>query len=461
MQKDKSNMDFITSYLSNYPVIDGVVFLMKSNTNRLNVWFRPCIKVLFSKFPTLSTKCIMFMFTHARSTLFRPGESLQTLKLLIDRIREDNIADMAITNENLFMVDNEAHRYLLAREQVRFFEDEENHFANSWDRSAENCQRLIRKLAGVPWDSRHQSPPRYKIRRVLEELHRAMVDVAISTVTDARLIQHHMSALASKQVDVGELKNSLHITSLKTVRRKLPYPILVCTHENCIESIQCEDGRSITDYVTRCQVPCYIKEQPSHLSTTPSLRNCPSMRLGTCRKCSHDHTHHLPIDWEIGYQHCEMVDNRVQQQIVAAEETNATIQMQIQSQRDTLEQLEFEQLDIVKIFASFAAFLQVCSPQPSTDVFRNLLDSRLKTERESTAIEYRQLKTDESRVAILDKWIENYDDQKNIILEGMSSQPAWKTKSENVVIQMGKLYKLKHSGSQFKALAYNPMFDVV
>ena len=73
-EKDKENFQNILAHLSYYNEIHGICILLKPNNSRLTVMFQFCIKELLTHLHKSAADNIVFCFTNARNTNYRPGD---------------------------------------------------------------------------------------------------------------------------------------------------------------------------------------------------------------------------------------------------------------------------------------------------------------------------------------------------------------------------------------------------
>ena len=107
--QDNENFENILAFLNRYNKINAVVVLLKPNSARLKIAFRFCVLELLTHLHKSLVINIIFAFTNSRGTFYRPGETLPTLKKLL----EDRKIDIALSPETYFCFDNEAFRYYL------------------------------------------------------------------------------------------------------------------------------------------------------------------------------------------------------------------------------------------------------------------------------------------------------------------------------------------------------------
>eukprot|EP00794_Sanderia_malayensis_P001184 gene1184-biopygen410 len=109
LEQDEKNFESILAHLSYYDEIHGICILLKPNDSRLTVTFRFCITELLTHLHKSAAENIIFCFTNARSTFYRPGDTLPTLKQLVSEYKD---ANLTVSPQNQFCFDNEAFRFL-------------------------------------------------------------------------------------------------------------------------------------------------------------------------------------------------------------------------------------------------------------------------------------------------------------------------------------------------------------
>ncbi|KAI9193236.1 uncharacterized protein BJ171DRAFT_480313 [Polychytrium aggregatum] len=258
IQQDKDNMDLIIKYIADYPEINGILMLLKPNNSRLTTWFRFCIKELLKSLHKDCVRNILFMFTNARSTLYRPGDTMPALKKLLNEVKRDSGVDIPINKSNLFMVDNEAYRYLLARGQVNFTEAEQRDFHSSWINSSMACHRLLETIASLESHASEKTVVLYKAREKILELCKPIIEVGASITKNTRALNNHVEALSEAQAAAGDLRSALTVDLSYGAKKFLSHNVLVCAHQDCVKHTSDENGKSMTDYITKCAEPFYL-----------------------------------------------------------------------------------------------------------------------------------------------------------------------------------------------------------
>ena len=127
VEQDDFNFEDILSYISHFKEIHCICILLKPNNARITVTFEYCIKQLLSHLQKSASNNIVFLFTNARGTFYRPGNTASALRQVLKKVKDSppNV-DITFTQDTTFCVDNEAFRFLVAlKNGIRFMTSNE------------------------------------------------------------------------------------------------------------------------------------------------------------------------------------------------------------------------------------------------------------------------------------------------------------------------------------------------
>ena len=110
--QDEKNFEDILAFINQYKHLNGICILLEPNQTRLNTPFRFCVKELFRHLHVNTRQNLMFVFTNARKTFFRPGESAPLIRSMLQKLRHEYHADIPFNTDNTFFLENEAFRFL-------------------------------------------------------------------------------------------------------------------------------------------------------------------------------------------------------------------------------------------------------------------------------------------------------------------------------------------------------------
>lgn len=137
--KDEENFDRLLNVLSELKYVHAFCILLKPNNSKLTVLFQYCIKQLLSRLEKSASRNIIFVFTNSRSTFYKPGDTIGPLKEILRTVKATPPhVEIPFSVDNVFCMDNEAFRFLLAsRDGIKFSDGEKKDFSTSWEKSAE------------------------------------------------------------------------------------------------------------------------------------------------------------------------------------------------------------------------------------------------------------------------------------------------------------------------------------
>ena len=118
-EQDRKNMQKIIGAVKELGELSSIVFLLKPNESRLEATFRYCLTELLNALPKGFAENICFCVTNARGSNYTMGETSVPLNQLLEELQIDDRVRLK-PGTNVFAVDNEAFRYLIARTSIHF-----------------------------------------------------------------------------------------------------------------------------------------------------------------------------------------------------------------------------------------------------------------------------------------------------------------------------------------------------
>ncbi|KAI9207412.1 uncharacterized protein BJ171DRAFT_494776, partial [Polychytrium aggregatum] len=234
VETDRLNMQNIIRCVTRVGKIHMLVIALPTNQSRLTVWFRFCIMELFKYLDRGTVENIAFLFTKARSTAFRVGDTIPNMRQLFDQIKSQSGVDIHLDDTNSFIIDNEAYRYLLAKDKVEFSEGEVLQFDDSWHRSSIACRKMVRVARG-------RSPKDFRVTAQLEAL-RTYIDREIQSLVASegteeslnKQIKEHEDGIRAVEHTISYLKRQNN-GRLEMTAEFYPEGTLVCNHIDCTD----------------------------------------------------------------------------------------------------------------------------------------------------------------------------------------------------------------------------------
>ncbi|KRT81129.1 50S ribosome-binding GTPase [Oryctes borbonicus] len=444
IDRDDENMENILSYISHIENLHAICFLLKPNNTRLTVIFHYCIKRLLSRLENSASKNIIFLFTNTRSTFYQPGDTITPLRAILKDIKnKPPFADIKFGKDNVFCLDNESFRYLVAVKNGVELGDRQN-FVESWKQSAEECWRMLHYVSGQA--NSNLTPHKVKdtvcvneARRIILQLSQPLADIADLINDNIKTLEWQNQTMQRDSLSTFGLKN-LYVPVINLRCKELSQPITVCTAESCIEIYTINNIKKY-HYKQICHDPCFLRNVPREYIGSPELIHCKAMSNHKCKICNCDYRSHMHI-YYMTETYEDQIDNEgVKAQIKDREAAINIMKTLIANMESRKAHYENEMDTIIKTIAKFAYFLQRNLISPYNDAYKGYIEYRLDSCRERSQSKY----PDFEMIKYYNDLLQRYTKEKQI-LDGLTVMPA------DVFDSVQALYKLPYTGTQIENL---------
>jgi hypothetical protein len=253
--EDRKSMDSILKCLRTIRELHGILILLKLNNARLNVMFKFCLKELLIHLHRDAAKNIVFGFTNSRNTSFRPGETYNILKHMLE---DDPDVGIRLSRNITYCFDSESFRCLAAHSNGIDIHDMGSiqDYRISWDRSAAETYRMMEHFRPTNTASHcvESTWSLHRTREIVRVLTKPMADITQTINSNIAFLKDEHGTLTDKMLRGDKLKADLHLTNIVYEIKELDMPITVCSDRACVEY---KDDR--THYRSLCHTPCYLR----------------------------------------------------------------------------------------------------------------------------------------------------------------------------------------------------------
>ncbi|CAF1191869.1 unnamed protein product [Rotaria sp. Silwood1] len=297
LDQDNKNFNEILTFISQYEHLNGICILLKPNEERLTILFRFCINELLRHLHESAKENIIFVFTNARSTFFKPGATSKILRALLDEHKQKKNIEVPFTRDNTFLLDNEPFRYLALRKNgIRLNNDQILSYQKSWEHTIKEYSNLMRHIVTRPLHAVSNTLSLNEAEQLIRKLTRPIAETA-------KLIQENIQL--AKQHKENVLKNpkiaSQGLPQHDVQIRHLDNPRTVCTNDKCCQTIMVNNETKI-EYKSKCHDICYLKGVVQETINDPRMLDCEIIdyKTGICTKCKCSWKKHQHITY--GYE---------------------------------------------------------------------------------------------------------------------------------------------------------------
>ena len=266
---DKKNFDDILAFISQYEHLNGVCILLKPNEERLHILFRFCINELLRHLHHSVRENIVFVFTNARTTFYKPGGTSKVLRALLNKHKEEQSVEIPFTMNNTILLDNEGFRYLALRQNgIELSSEHRLSFENSWDYSVREYSRLMGHIAKCPLHAVSHTLSLNEAEQLVRKLTRPIAETL-------RIIEQNLQLAEQQKQNVRRnSKAPPEPLPQYTVRiERFDHPRTVCTSEGCLRSITVNNETKV-EYLFKCDEESNLKGTLQEAINDERIKKC-------------------------------------------------------------------------------------------------------------------------------------------------------------------------------------------
>jgi GTPase SAR1 family protein len=227
-EQDNKNLFEILTYISHYEHLNGICIFLKPNEERLTISFRLCIKQILHYLHKGVRENMIFIFTSARSTFFRPGSSKKLLQVLLNEQCGQDDLEIPFSKENTFLLDNESFRCLaLRKNRIQVNDEQMENYKDSWHHTVGEYQRLMNYISTRELHAIANTLSLNEAEQLIRKLSRPIAETL-------RLIQQNIQLAKDFKQDVQNHRNTSY-GLFQYIAQILPLqkPRLVCVNKQC------------------------------------------------------------------------------------------------------------------------------------------------------------------------------------------------------------------------------------
>lgn len=269
LEQDTKNFHEILTYISQYEHLNGILILLKPNEERLTILFRFCVNELLRHLHKSASENIIFVFTNARATFFKPGATSKILRALLDQHKRDHDIDVPFNRDNTFLLDNEPFRYLALRKNgIQLNNDQRLSYQKSWDHTVKEYSNLISHIVTRPLHAVSNTLSLNEAEQLIRKLTRPIAEITKLIQENIQLAKQHKDNLLHnpKLANEGLIQNEAKIIHLQ-------HPRTVCIDDKCCRTISINNQIKI-EYLSKCHEQCYLKGVIQETINDPRIQDC-------------------------------------------------------------------------------------------------------------------------------------------------------------------------------------------
>lgn len=269
IDQDARNLQEIFATIANYDHLNAICILLKPNEERLTIPLRYCINELLRHLASSARENLVFIFTYARETFYRPGNTKKLLEELLKSHEQQQGVQIPLTTNSCFLFDNEPFRYLAIRSKgFQLNENETRSYEKSWEQSVTECLKFLGHVVRCPLHRIQDTISLNRAEELIRKLPRPLAEIRRQIEENIRLAQRYKRQILDKSLtsDDGLPQMVGHV-------QPLGHPRTVCTSDNCRQIIN-ENNQQVVRYTSICHEHCYLSGVVQEVLGDPRLEDC-------------------------------------------------------------------------------------------------------------------------------------------------------------------------------------------
>ncbi|KAH1009658.1 hypothetical protein HUJ04_001985 [Dendroctonus ponderosae] len=384
IEADDENCENILNYISRLHELHAICYLTKPQQSRSTVYFNYCVSQILSRLEKSACKNIVFAFTHARGTNFKPGKALELFKNIAEEIKANPAhAEIPLEN-NVFCFDNEAFETLAAiKRRIQLNPEDRASSITSWNKSMQQCWAMLNYVSRLAPHMVDNTVAINQARKTIYQLTQPVADIAELIEDNIQILANHQRTLAQHKNSLPMLRKNLYIPIIDLEVTPLTQPVTVCTDSACTDVLSIGEGKKQQHFKVPCHKPCYLQNLPRDVIGIPELMSCACMGPDrqTCKECSHSYKVHMHVYYDTKKVNASKKDENVIKTINTKELVIEQVNKLVKEVEKRKAQLEAELNTVVKYNAKFAHFLANNAIAPFSDSYSEYINQLCERER--------------------------------------------------------------------------------
>ena len=242
--KYKEHVKNIFRLLSKYENIHAICILMKATKNRLNNAFQYTLTEFLRRLDTNARNNVIFIFTHAASTNFKPDP---TLKVLQQFFLEKRFS-LPLNKSTVYCFENNTVQYLKESKTETSPGDKE-YAAINWKRSVESTDSMLGYIHSLTPHPLGRIAEISKAECVVSTLSKIVLDTVVSMLKDEKDIKCNKKKAEAVRDEITrdpekfarcDIRKLLYIPETKVIRIPLGRANVVCVGPKCAKIVNDE-----------------------------------------------------------------------------------------------------------------------------------------------------------------------------------------------------------------------------
>ena len=238
---DKQHVENILHFIGRFDKLHAICVFLKPNQPRITPSIEYCVTEILRNLHESASNNVIFIITNAKSTNFKPGNTISTLRDFLRR----NLLETRIelNKDTIYYFENDTVQHIAEHiNGCSHDNDAEESTRKSWEKSVKTMTDMLANIQKLPPHDVDSTQCIYSIRRLIGILSNVLFEVVTCGVDNLETIEKKRKEISKRRSEIQnspedfvpeDLQNVLYTKIQKIDVRKLEHSNTVCKSPQC------------------------------------------------------------------------------------------------------------------------------------------------------------------------------------------------------------------------------------
>jgi len=238
---DKQHVDKILHFVGRFNELHAICIVLKPNQSRITKSFAYCVTEILRNLHESASNNVIFIITNARSTNFKPGNTLSTLRTFL---RENSLEErIKLTPDTMYCIENDTLQHIVEHiYECHHDEEAELSARKSWAVSVKTTTDMLAYIQSLKPHDVDGMQCIYNTRRLIGILSHVLMDIVKCSMTNSKTLEDKKKEIESRRKQIQnspkdfvteDLRSTLYSEIQKVAVKKLEHSNTVCKSPQC------------------------------------------------------------------------------------------------------------------------------------------------------------------------------------------------------------------------------------
>jgi len=228
-------------FIGRYDKLHAICILLKPNQARITPSFEYCITEILRNLHESASNNVVFIITNAKSTNFKPGNTISTLR---DFLRRKSLERIKLTKDTIYCIENDTVQHVVEHINGCPHDDDADVTASmSWEKSVKTTTDMLAYIQKLHPRYVDGTQCIYNTRRLIDILSNVLFDVVMCSVDNMETIEEKRKEISNRRLEIQnspedfvpeDIQNVLYTEIQRIeIKKELKHINTICKSPKC------------------------------------------------------------------------------------------------------------------------------------------------------------------------------------------------------------------------------------